>query len=243
MGAVTAIPEPAPIPEPARISVWARPRVRVAIAVPLIAGLLVLGLRLWLKWVGPFPGDEWALHHLESSTLPIRVVEIGTFFAAIGTPVIAALTLVAVLPAIVRSDGVRGVLFVGLAGTGVFFNMLLKELSGPTPLMLERVETFGVFAGEGLNYPSGHTVYGVVFFGSLAWLAWRHRRLDVVAPLVAVMLFMGPSRVIVEAHFVSDVLAAYLVGLAWLVPAAVITGQAAGRREPHRPQGPTARES
>ena len=206
---------------------WARPRVRVAVAVPAVAAVLVIALRLWLKWAGAFPGDAWALHHLDTDTLPHPLVDIGTFFSVIGTPTVAVLTLLAALPVVARSDGARGVAFVLLAGTAVFFNMLLKVLSGPTPMMSER----GDFAaGGGLNYPSGHTVYGVVFFGALAWLAWRHRRFDVVLPLVVLVVAMGPFRVIAEAHFVSDVLAAYLVGLAWLVPAAILTGTAARGR-------------
>jgi undecaprenyl-diphosphatase len=205
---------------------WSRPRVRAAVGVPLVAGAIVLAIRLWLKWVGPFPGDEWALHHLEGRTLPRSIGDLGTFFSVIGTPTVAGLTLLAVLPVVLRSDGVRGMLFVTAAGCGVFFNMLLKWLSGPTPLLVEKFPDIG---SQGLNYPSGHTVYGVVFFGSLAWLAWRHRRLEVVLPLLALIAAMGPFRVIVDAHFVSDVLAAYLVGIAWLVPVAIALGVDGGR--------------
>lgn len=213
----------------ARPRARSRARVRAAVGVPLVAGAIVLAVRLWLKWAGPFPGDEWALHHLEGRTLPRSIGDLGTFFSVIGTPTVATLTLLAALPVVLRSEGVRGAGFVVAAGCGVFFNMLLKWLSGPTPLMLER---YPDAASQGLNYPSGHTVYGVVFFGSLAWLAWRRRRLDIVLPLLALIAAMGPFRVIVDAHFVSDVAAAYLVGIAWLVPVAILFGVDAGRRDP-----------
>lgn len=186
----------------------------------------MLLLRLWLKWVGPLPGDRWAWHHLERSELPNPLIDLGTFFSVIGTPTVATLSVACALPFVVKASGWRGAAFVVLAGTGVFFNMVLKELSGPTPLLIER---YGSNADGALNFPSGHTVYGVVVFGALAWLAWRHRRPDIAAPLVVLLVLMGPFRVIAEAHFVSDVVAGYLVGVAWLVPAAIVTGHARSR--------------
>lgn len=191
-----------------------RPALLVAAAVFLGALLL----RLWLTFVGPLPGDRWAQHHVDRVDLGDPWQDLGVFFSVIGTPTVAGLTVVAALWFVGRAAGIRGAAFVALACVGVAVNAGLKELSGPTPLMLS-------LAGEqARNFPSGHTVYAVVLFGSVAWLAWGARRWDIAALCVALSLAMGPFRVIAETHFVSDVIAGYLVGIGWLLVAAVVTG-------------------
>lgn len=188
-----------------------------------MAGLCVLGvlaLRLWLKWVGPLPGDRWAQYHVEALTLMEPWRDFGTFFSVIGGPPVAFISGCVALWFAWRAGGVLAAAFVAIACLGVIANMVLKVLSGPTPLMFEK---YGASV-EGLNYPSGHTVYGVAMFGSLAWLAWGHGRRDVAAVFIALLLGMGPFRVIADAHFVSDVVAGYLAGFAWLLFAALLTG-------------------
>lgn len=194
-----------------------RPWLLAAVVVCVVG---VLALRLWLKWVGPLPGDQWAQWQVDTRLLDEPWQDLGTFFSVIGAPSIAIPTGLVASWFTWRAAGWRGVAFVVVAGTGVFANMVLKVLSGPTPLLVEK---FGPDVA-GLNYPSGHTVYGVVMFGSLAWIAWAHHRRDISVVLVALLLLMGPFRVIADAHFVSDVVAGYLAGVAWLLTAALLTG-------------------
>ncbi|MEH3054990.1 MAG: phosphatase PAP2 family protein [Patulibacter minatonensis] len=199
------------------------PSVRAALLFGLLCATLTLAIRLWLKWVGPLPGDGWVKEHHDSVWLqPTLVLDLGTFFSVIGTPAVAALTTLVGLVFVARRFGIRGVLFVLLAGTGVIVNAGLKELSGPTPLMLA-LNANAPNPDHLLNYPSGHTVYGVTVFGALAALAVRAGRREVALPLLALIALMGPFRVISGAHFVSDVIAGYLVGFAWLAFAAALT--------------------
>ncbi len=194
------------------------PSLPAALAFAVLAALLVAGLRAWLEYVGPMPGDQWAREHQDSVFLqPAPMLDLGTFFSVIGTPVVASCTVLVGTIYAARAEGVQGVLFMLVAAGGVLANAVLKELSGPTPLM---VAIHG--AGAGLNYPSGHTVYAVTSFGAMALLARRAGRLDVVVPLVVLILLMGPFRVFATAHFVSDVVAGYLVGLGWLAVAAAL---------------------
>ncbi len=198
----------------------ARTARRAAVAAIVLCVLGVLVLRLWLKWVGPLPGDRWAQAHVDAVSLLQPWRDLGTFFSVIGGRPVATLTGAVAFWFVLRECGWLAVKFVVIACVGVFANMLLKVLSGPTPLMIEK---FGV-DGAGLNYPSGHTVYGVVMFGSLAWLAWGRGRRDIAAVLIALSVAMGPFRVVADAHFVSDVVAGYLAGIAWLLLAALLTG-------------------
>ncbi len=79
----------------------------------------------------------------------------------------------------------------------------------------------------GYSYPSGHVVHYVVFFGAVAYLAWlriqastdpRSRRLlgGLVGVCVALIVLVGPSRIYLGAHWPTDVLAGYLLGVACL---------------------------
>ncbi|MBJ7470144.1 MAG: phosphatase PAP2 family protein [Solirubrobacteraceae bacterium] len=192
----------------------------LAVLVAVGCFVAVLVLRLWLKWVGPLPGDRWAEHHLEGVALEQPWTDLGAFFSVIGGPAVASLTALVALWFAWRAGGWLAAAFVALACAGVVANVLLKVLSGPTPLMILKYGD----PQPGLNYPSGHTVYAVVMFGSLAWLAWARGRRDLAVVLVVLIAAMGPARVLTDAHFVSDVVAGYLVGFGWLLCAALVTG-------------------
>ncbi len=111
--------------------------------------------------------------------------------------------------AVAENLGWRWGALVVVASAGVGWTTLLKHLLGPTPLW----ESLGR-AGE--SYPSGHTAYAMALGGWLAVLAlWRGQR-TLAATAIAVVVFMGPQRVIAETHLPSDVLAGYAVGASWL---------------------------
>ena len=90
----------------------------------------------------------------------------------------------------------------------------------------------------GFSFPSGHSAGTFVLYLMLAWLllpylrpAWRW---PVGLAALAVALGVGASRVVLRVHYASDVLAGWLLGLAWmaLVICAVEWAQTrvAGRR-------------
>jgi undecaprenyl-diphosphatase len=70
------------------------------------------------------------------------------------------------------------------------------------------------------SFPSGHVLFFVVFFGFIAYLAWLHQtgfaRIIVIAICSALVMLIGPSRVYLGAHWASDVLGSYLIGVLWL---------------------------
>ncbi len=74
---------------------------------------------------------------------------------------------------------------------------------------------------QGWSFPSGHAFGAVVFYGMLAYVLLRllpmrwHRA--VIAAAVAMVTVIGVSRILLQVHYFSDVLAGYASGLAWLV--------------------------
>lgn len=71
------------------------------------------------------------------------------------------------------------------------------------------------------SFPSGHTLNSTVLMGMLAYLLFLqvHRRLVQVLGIVVAVVWsiaMGASRVFLGHHWLTDVLVAYCLGLAWL---------------------------
>lgn len=78
----------------------------------------------------------------------------------------------------------------------------------------------GLVGETSFSFPSGHASGSVVFYGMAAYLLLRllpmrwHR--PVIMTAVALITTVGISRVLLQVHYLSDVLAGYVSGLAWL---------------------------
>lgn len=111
----------------------------------------------------------------------------------------------------------RLAVFVVLTGAGSsLLNSVVKAaVHRPRPLVAHPL-----VHEPGASFPSGHaqaavTGYAVLLLVFLPVLSGAWRRIAVVVASVMV-LAIGFSRVAVAAHFVSDVLAAYILGAAWV---------------------------
>ncbi len=106
---------------------------------------------------------------------------------------------------------VAGRVFLTVAVTGIMV-LLLKMLFGRTrPELLidggEYAFTFFALDGEWLSFPSGHATTTAAFAGAMAmiWPRWT-------GLFLAYALLIGATRVIVGAHFPSDVIAGLMLG-------------------------------
>jgi len=82
----------------------------------------------------------------------------------------------------------------------------------------------GLIQAEGWSFPSGHSSGAVVVYGMLAYvllrclppaLAWR-ASLPLVLLAAATAFSVGSSRIFLQVHFATDVLAGFASGTAWL---------------------------
>jgi undecaprenyl-diphosphatase len=99
------------------------------------------------------------------------------------------------------------------------------------------------------SFPSGHAQMSMICYGMLVYalvLLWPHRAWR-IALVVLLILLIGFSRLLLGAHYPSDVLGGFAAGAAWLGIwiagiEAVRAGSHKAAERPARPEGgPTAR--
>lgn len=136
----------------------------------------------------------------------------------------------ALVAAVLAFRGRRRLAFgwvVALAGNGLLNETLKRVFERMRP-----VHEGAVVSAQGWSFPSGHSSGAVVAYGLLAYLLIRtlpaRWHLPLVLSAVALAFTIGSSRVFVGVHFVSDVVAGFLSGSAWL--AVCIVGFELARR-------------
>ena len=72
------------------------------------------------------------------------------------------------------------------------------------------------------SFPSGHATSGFIFYGLLIYLAWQGKfstlyKCILSFFLLSVSLLIGISRIYLNMHYPSDVLAGFCLGYAWLM--------------------------
>lgn len=106
-------------------------------------------------------------------------------------------------------------LWVAVIGSSATTYLLKIIIDRPRPIDAVIIE-------DSASFPSGHATVAVAFYGFLAYLLFNNiKNKKYRAPIIlagAVLIFLiGFSRLYLGVHYLSDVLAGYLVGLLWLV--------------------------
>jgi membrane-associated phospholipid phosphatase len=172
--------------------------------------LLVIAVR-WQLTLHPFPGDAWAAR-LGASPKPWLVYVITRVYQQVGRPLVAIGEVLVMFVWLWRSSGRRAAqgLFVALLASAICG--LIKTLCGPTPLWL-------ALHHVGTDFPSGVVTFVTAAGGYLAAVARRQGRTITPVVLILVIAGAGPARVLGGQHVLSDVVAGYMLGTAWLIVA------------------------
>lgn len=160
-------------------------------------------------------------------------VEFARALAAEGTPfwrsvfraittlgngsVVAAIATVVAIVLARRGEKLLLITWIVSQGGSPLLNYALKELftrarpEGADPTL----------HGGGWSFPSGHAMNSLVLCGMAAWVLlrlrpWRGAVAFQIALLLAWALAVGFSRLYVGVHYVSDVVAGFLAGAAWI---------------------------
>ena len=98
---------------------------------------------------------------------------------------------------------------------GIFWELLTKQL-----IQRARPEN-SLIAVSGPGFPSGHATAAIIFFSVLLF-AYRNEFKSQVARTgfmilnIAIVLLIGFSRIYLHAHWMSDVVAGYALGILWM---------------------------
>lgn len=102
------------------------------------------------------------------------------------------------------------------------FVAVLAVLSGVSILLLKNVieklrPANSLISETGFAFPSGHAASSVILFGIISYLVWKHFKSKAVRIItICISVFMigliGFSRVYLNVHWFSDILAGYCLG-------------------------------
>lgn len=162
-----------------------------------------------------------AARGLRSPALNGFAAGIAYLFGPIGMPIMAVL---AILVLALRRRSWTPVILITAAGLGsLLMTVAGKDIIGRNrPPLSAAVPPFEYSP----SFPSGHALNAAVIAGVVGYLVWLRRhtiaaKVLAVAVPIAIAIVVGLSRVVLGAHWITDVLAAWLLGAGWL--ALVIT--------------------
>jgi membrane-associated phospholipid phosphatase len=162
-----------------------------------------------------------AAKSVRSPALNLVITGYTDIGGTVGMPILALVTTVVL--ALRRRSWTPVILIVIAAAGSLLMTIAGKQLIGRTrPLLADAVPPYEYSA----SFPSGHSLNSVVIAGVVAYLVIlrlksRRSRIWTAALAAAFAVTIGLSRVYLGHHWLTDVLAAWTLGLAWL--ALVIT--------------------
>jgi membrane-associated phospholipid phosphatase len=139
---------------------------------------------------------------------------------ALGDPLpISTVALLGGILLSIRARSRRPLLVTAIATVGVQVLVFSIKFAvhRPRPVPAYALDTAG-----GYSFPSGHSTSSLVIFGVLAWLLsgqlrGRYARAAVWLGAAVLVVGIGSSRVYLGVHHPTDVVAAWVLGSAWLV--------------------------
>lgn len=197
----------------------ARSRLITPIAIALSAFFfVVLLLLVRARWSPLERLDHAVAAHLNAAVAdhPAIVGVLRAITWTGSTGVLWTLIVVASLILAIRHR-YRLALYLVVTGAGALtLDPILKTIVG----RLRPVVSDPIAYGTGNSFPSGHALGSIVCYGALFLVfvpALRGRpRSSAAAAVVALVVAIGTSRVLLGVHYLSDVVGAWLLGVAWL---------------------------
>jgi undecaprenyl-diphosphatase len=177
--------------------------------------LLVLVRLQWfpLEWVDHGLAQDFNRAVAEHPML-VRALQVVSLLGSHG--VLGWLIVIAVVVlGVRRMYRLAGYLLVAGAGALILDPTLKMAVGRLRPVVADPVAV-----GGGNSFPSGHALASMIAYGALLLvfapaMSQRFRRI-VTAALAVVIVAIGISRIALGVHFLSDVVGAWCLGIAWL---------------------------
>ena len=203
--------------EPRR-RVLAKERVYLAAYVGALAAVIALGFAAHA--VSILPGDLPFSRELQEQRNPV-ISDVLYAVSYIGYPLLSGVIVALAVAALLAARLSLAALFVPLSLLADVLGGLIKQIVGrhrPLPSQVNVVQVI-----QSPSFPSGHVLHYTVFYGFLAFVlatsfrpSWPRNAL--IGVCLALIVLVGPSRVYLGEHWLSDVVGGYLIGALLLVP-------------------------
>lgn len=176
--------------------------------------IILVSLLNQATWINTF--DSHIIHIVRSvaspltTTIAIAITSIGNPYSMLGLTVVATLTLL-----FIHQNNAALFLLVNMAVFSSLNHIIKEWVARPRP------SAHHLVVASGFSFPSGHSSGALLFFGSLSIIAiylikshyWRHL---VIGLCLILTLLIGISRIYVQVHYPTDVLAGFMLALTGL---------------------------
>jgi membrane-associated phospholipid phosphatase len=163
---------------------------------------------------------EWGDGH--ATGFSTDVLELITDIGRPGTVAVLAVMLAIFETARTRSRWVAPFLLVVVAGNGILTTTIKQLVDRIRPALNPVAETLGP------SFPSGHSSWSAAFFAAAALLLARGRgrpaRIALAGAAAACAATIAATRVLLDVHWLSDVVAGVALGWAWFAVCAIAFG-------------------
>lgn len=188
-----------------------------ALAAILAATLLFATLPRWIVDDGWLALADDALIGAVHRTVALPVLQVfATFTVLANTSTLWMLAIGGALVLLWRRDYLLACIWLAaIGGNGILTRVLKAAFARRRP----RFE-HDLISAEGWSFPSGHSSGAIVAYGMLAYVLIRRTpsiwHLPIVLIATAIAFVTGCSRIFLQVHHLSDVLAGFASGGAWL---------------------------
>ncbi|RJQ33066.1 phosphatase PAP2 family protein [Candidatus Parcubacteria bacterium] len=97
------------------------------------------------------------------------------------------------------------------AGASSFLLKFLTQRSRPVSMIVQESSS---------SFPSAHAAIAIAFYGLILYLVWKNIKKKSMLPVLIFgdlfIILIGFSRLYLGAHYLSDVIAGYLLGAFWM---------------------------
>lgn len=143
----------------------------------------------------------------------------------------AAIIIFAIFPIFIIKNKQKGLCMMINPLIIMIFNQSLKGI-----IQRKRPSEFFLVIEKGFSFPSGHSAVSAAFYGFIIYLIYQYvknRKVKIVAIsfLTCLILLIGFSRIYLGAHYLSDVVAGFLISLSYLIIYIKIVGKYIDKKE------------
>lgn len=162
--------------------------------------------------------DEEGYYYISHYLINNTITPIAIFFTFLGEKTfLIALAVILIIFSFIfkrKNYGIQIAINLPLAA---LVNFIIKSI-----VRRPRPTEYRIIDQSGYSFPSGHSMVSMAFYGFLIYLVFKHIKnkyikIPIIILLVAIIPCVGISRIYLGVHYTSDVLAGFLLGLAYLI--------------------------